>query len=159
MSSSPENPNEVDVAQASQPSGAAASPAHHPVASNGNPTPASLAPRTGNGSSPDAGGTPVTPEGENPPPASPDPGGTPQQPQQPPPAPAPQGFTQAPPAGQPRAGVPGYVQGQGMPPQPPPAYPGYPAYPQQPGGPYERRGLMQAWYEYPALRWLTVILV
>ncbi len=45
-----------------------------------------------------------------------------------------------------------------MPPQPPGGYSGYPGYPQQPGGPYERRGLMQAWYEYPALRWLTVIL-
>jgi len=44
---------------------------------------------------------------------------------------------------------------QGAPPQPPQGYAGYP---QQSGGPYERRGLIEAWYEYPALRWLAVIL-
>jgi hypothetical protein len=94
---------------------------------------------------------PPVPQGTPQPPPAPVPQGTPQ----PPPAPGPQGTPQPPPAGQSPAGAPGYVQGQGMPPQPPPGYPGYP---QQPGGPYERRGLMRAWYEYPALRWLTIIL-
>ena len=148
MSSSEKDPSDVDVAQSGFPAGTPSTPSGQgPAAASG-----------GNGAAP-ARSDPLM-ASEQPPASSPDPQG-----EQPPPRPVPpdpQGGGQPPappnpqPAGQAPAGAPGYFQGQGAP--PPPGYPGYPGYPQQPGGPYERRGLMQAWYEYPALRWLTVIL-
>jgi hypothetical protein len=158
MGSSQRNPSDVDVALSDLAAGTPSSaPGQTAVSRNG-----------GNGSRPVGNGPLMA--AEEPPAPQPQPESAPPQPQppvtpggQPPAAPAPgqpgAPAPQQPPTGQPPAGAPGYVQGQGIPPQPPPGYPAYAAgYPQQPGGPYERRGLVQAWYEYPALRWLTIIL-
>jgi hypothetical protein len=182
MSSARKNPSDVDVALSDL--AAPTSPPHSPeqggAATNGGngAAPGGSAPLM-SGDGPSA--APPDPQGaQQPPPPS-----GPQEPPQTPPVPDQQGVPAPPPAqqgtpqsapsnpqaapqplwpnqpgsGQQGSGQQGYFQGQ--PPQPPPgypAYPGYPGYPQQPGGPYERRGLMQAWYEYPALRWLAVIL-
>jgi len=182
MSRFRKNPDDINVAQVAGLAGSTPdAPGQGRPGSNGNPAPArDGSAQGGNGSAPtretsvmsaaseDPPQPPNTPGAPQPPPDS---QGAPQPPPQdfpqPPPQPAPQGVPQPPPsplppgvapppaAGQPPAAAPGYYPGQGVPPQPPP---GYPAYQQQPGGPYERRGLMQAWYEYPGLRWLTVIL-
>jgi excisionase family DNA binding protein len=50
------------------------------------------------------------------------------------------------------AGTPGYPPGQPVPGQAPPAYP------VPPDGRYPSRGPWSYWYEYPAIRWLVVIL-